>query len=78
MALYFKKANKRGAIAGIIVGIFLRFGGGEPIFSIPPFIPYPMEDPIDGIQFPFRTFSMICSLISILIVSLLFPIKKTN
>jgi len=76
MALYFKKANSKGAIAGIIVGVFLRFGGGEPIFGISPFLPYPMEDPVAGIEFPFRTFSMVCGLISILVVSLLFPDKN--
>jgi high affinity choline transporter 7 len=75
LALYFKKANRRGAIAGIIVGLFLRFGGGEPIFGISPFLPYPMEDPIAGIQFPFRTFAMVSSLVSIIVVSLLFPDK---
>jgi high affinity choline transporter 7 len=76
LALYFKKANRRGAIAGIIVGLFLRFGGGEPIFGISPFLPYPMEDPIAGIQFPFRTFAMVSSLLSIIVVSLLFPEKE--
>jgi high affinity choline transporter 7 len=75
LALYFKRANRKGAIAGIIIGLFLRFGGGEPIFGISPFLPYPMEDPVAGIEFPFRTFAMVSSLLSIILVSLLFSEK---
>ena len=43
MALFFKGANRYGAIAGLIVAFVLRFGGGEPVLGIPQFIPYPME-----------------------------------
>ncbi|NHE57431.1 sodium:solute symporter [Cyclobacterium sp. GBPx2] len=71
LALYFKKSNQYGAIAGILVGLILRFGGGEPIFGIEPFLPYPMNDPVAGIQFPFRTFAMLTSLLSIVLVSYL-------
>lgn len=68
MALFFKSANKYGAIAGFIVGFILRFGGGESILGIPVLLPYPMVE--DGVVlFPFRTFAMICSLITIYIVS---------
>ncbi|WP_262885338.1 sodium:solute symporter family protein [Cyclobacterium xiamenense] len=73
LALYDKRSNRKGALTGIVVGLVLRFGGGEPIFGIPPFLPYPMEDPVAGIQFPFRTFAMVSSLLCILLVSRLFP-----
>ncbi len=73
LALYFKSSNHYGAIAGILVGLVLRFGGGEPIFGIEPFLPYPMNDPIEGLQFPFRTFAMLASLLTIIVVSLLTP-----
>ncbi|MEX2567522.1 MAG: sodium:solute symporter family protein [Cyclobacteriaceae bacterium] len=75
LALYFKKSNQYGAMAGILVGLLLRFGGGKPIFGIAPFLPYPMEDPIEGIQFPFRTFAMLASLFTIVLVSYLTQAK---
>ncbi|MFO7824144.1 MAG: sodium:solute symporter family protein [Cyclobacterium sp.] len=71
LALYFKKSNQYGAVAGILMGLVLRFGGGEPIFGIAPFLPYPMNDPVEGIQFPFRTFAMLASLLTIVVVSYL-------
>jgi high affinity choline transporter 7 len=78
LALYFKKSNQYGSIAGIIVGVILRFGGGEPIFGIPPFIPYPMNDPIEGVAFPFRTFAMLSGLITIVLVSYLTHSKSQS
>lgn len=77
LALYFKKSNQYGAVAGILVAIVLRFGGGEPLFGIPPFLPYPMNDPVEGIQFPFRTFAMLSGLITIIVVSYLTH-RKSN
>ncbi|PTX55008.1 high affinity choline transporter 7 [Melghirimyces profundicolus] len=68
MALFFKGANKYGAVAGLIVAFILRFGGGEPVLGIPQFIPYPMVE--DGVVlFPFRTMAMVSSLITIYVVS---------
>lgn len=68
MALFFKGANRYGAIAGLIVAFILRFGGGEPAMGIPQWIPYPMVE--DGVVlFPFRTLAMVSSLITIYVVS---------
>ncbi|MDM5339477.1 sodium:solute symporter family protein [Fictibacillus enclensis] len=81
-ALYYKWANKYGSIAGFLVAIILRFGGGEPVLNIPAFIPYPMVE--NGIiYFPFRTTSMLAGLITILVVSYLTrhkcpPLPLTN
>jgi len=67
-ALFDKRANAWGAAAGFAVALILRFGGGEPALGLPPILPYPMIE--DGVVlFPFRTFSMICGLITILVVS---------
>ncbi|WP_396125645.1 sodium:solute symporter family protein [Bacillus sp. Marseille-Q3570] len=68
MALFFKGANKYGAIAGFIVSLILRIGGGEPVLHLPTWIPYPMVE--DGVVlFPFRTLAMVSGLITIFVVS---------
>jgi len=67
-ALFDPKANKYGALAGLVVAAILRFGGGDSILGIPNFIPYPMIE--DGVVlFPFRTLAMVSGLVSILVVS---------
>ncbi len=69
-ALFDKKANRYGAIAGLIVSFILRFGGGEPTLGIPQLIPYPMVDETSGlVYFPFRTLAMISGLVTIMVVS---------
>lgn len=76
-ALFDRKANRYGAIAGLIVAATLRFGGGDATLGIPTFIPYPVidaaEEFVDGtrtaVLFPFRTLAMVSGLLSILIVS---------
>jgi high affinity choline transporter 7 len=76
-ALFDPKANKYGAIAGLIVAAVLRFGGGDATLGIPTFIDYPIidatEEIVNGsrevVLFPFRTLSMVSGLISIIIVS---------
>lgn len=68
MALFSKSANKYGSIAGLIVAFVLRFGGGDPVLHIPRLIPYPMVENGE-VLFPFRTFAMVCSLITIYVVS---------
>lgn len=69
MALFYKKSNYIGALSGVVVGLILRLGGGEEVFNLPSFISYPMNDPVYGIQFPFRTFAMVMSLLTIVVVS---------
>lgn len=67
-ALFDKKANKYGAMAGLAVSLILRIGGGDPTLGIPTLIPYPMIE--DGtVLFPFRTLAMISGLITIMMVS---------
>ncbi|XP_071947217.1 high-affinity choline transporter 1-like isoform X2 [Antedon mediterranea] len=67
--IYFEFCNTYGSLAGYIIGLFLRLGGGEPLLGLKPFIKYPYYDEVDGQLFPFRTFCMIISFISILSVS---------
>lgn len=62
------RVNTYGSLAAYIVGCVLRAGGGEKILGIPPFIKYPFFDGTEQ-QFPFRTFSMIASFITLLAVS---------
>lgn len=77
-ALFDKKANKYGALAGFGVAAILRFGGGDATLGIPTMIPYPIIDAAvelaaDGsrmvVLFPFRTLAMVSGLITIVIVS---------
>ncbi len=68
-ALFFKRANRYGAIAGLIVSFVLRIGGGESMLKIPAIIPYPMVE--NGTSyFPFRSLAMISGFIAIILVSL--------
>jgi len=67
-AFYDKKANAWGSFFGFVVALILRVGGGDATLGIPIMIDYPMIQ--DGVVlFPFRTFSMISGLITIIVVS---------
>ena len=69
-ALYFKRSNRYGAIAGLIVSLVLRVGGGEPLLGVPPMIPYPMIE--NGVvYFPFRLLATVSGFLAIVFVSLL-------
>ncbi|WAR04232.1 SC5A7-like protein [Mya arenaria] len=68
-ALFFKVSNAYGAVCGYLVGIILRFGAGEPYLNLNPFIFYPWFSETDGQIFPFRTFAMLCSFVTILVIS---------
>jgi high affinity choline transporter 7 len=71
-ALFDPKANNRGALAGFLIALLLRSGGGEPVFHVPAWMPYPMD--VDGIiTLPFKTISMLAGLITIMVVSRVFP-----
>ncbi|MFT5764771.1 MAG: high affinity choline transporter 7, partial [Saprospiraceae bacterium] len=67
-ALFDPKANVWGAASGFIVAAILRFGGGDETLGVDIFINYPMIQG-DEVLFPFRTFSMVSGLLTILIVS---------
>lgn len=75
-ALFDPRANQLGAMTGFGLALFLRLGGGEPMLGIPPFLPYPTEDGI--ITIPFKTMAMISGLLSIMVVSRLFPSRITG
>lgn len=65
-------ANSYGMICGYVAGLLLRFLSGEPELGIDPVLLYPWWREKDGViiqYFPFRTFSMICSLICIIGIS---------
>ncbi len=67
-AFYDKKANAWGSFFGFAVAFILRIGGGDATLGIPILIDYPMIQ--DGVVlFPFRTFSMISGLVTIIVVS---------
>ena len=70
-ALFDRRANKYGAAAGLLVAAFLRFGGGDTTLGLPAYLSYPTD-------FPFRTLAMVAGLLSIIIVSRLFPTERTS
>ncbi len=69
LALFSKSANTIGAAAGLTVGLLLRLGGGEPLLGLPAWIAYPMQSEDGSSLFPFRSFAMIVSFITIWAVS---------
>ncbi|ESO93741.1 hypothetical protein LOTGIDRAFT_104627 [Lottia gigantea] len=68
-AIFLRRTNNYGSICGYIVGLVLRLGAGEPEFNLSAFIYYPYYETQAGQLFPFRTFAMVCSMITIVIVS---------
>lgn len=73
-AIFVPFANPYGSFMGFVLGLILRFGGGEPSLSLAPFIKYPYYEEGTGQLFPYKTFAMICSLIVIIGVSFLFKV----
>ncbi len=66
--------NTYGSAAGYILGWVFRLTGGEPLLGLPTAIKYPNWYVGDGQTyqlFPFKTMSMLISLLTIIIVSLL-------
>nr|XP_022325619.1 high-affinity choline transporter 1-like [Crassostrea virginica] len=70
-AVFLRKTNAYGAIPGFLIGTVLRVGAGEVLLDWQPFIEYPMYSKEYGQQFPFRTFAMVVSLITIVALSLI-------
>lgn len=56
--------NTYGSASAYIIALVLRLGGGEPFFNLEPYINYP-----GGNYFPFKTFSMLISGITLLVIS---------
>ena len=70
IVVHFKSwVNTYGSLFAYIIGMFLRLGGGEPLIHLPPLIHYPLYTEKDGQMFPFRTFAMITSMTSLMLVS---------
>lgn len=68
--VYLRGTNTYGSFLGYVVGIVLRFGGGEKAIGLPLFIKYPFFDEEANEQlFPFRTLAMIASFVTIVVVS---------
>ena len=82
-ALFDRKANLAGSCAAFAVSLVLRLGGGEPLFGIPPLVPYPeivsAVMPLDvarwydaqtgAMLFPFKTIAAATGLVLIPVVS---------
>ena len=67
-ALFDKKANVWGAIAGFSIAFILRFGGGEATLGLPVRINYPWTVG-EEVFFPFRTLAIVSGLLTIIVVS---------
>lgn len=71
-AVYLKFVNVYGSMCAFFVGAVLRILGGESTLGIPIMIRYPFYDEEEEMQlFPFRTFAMGCSLLTLIVVSLI-------
>ncbi|KFQ37835.1 High affinity choline transporter 1, partial [Mesitornis unicolor] len=73
-ALFVPSTNTYGSAAGLVVGLFLRLLAGEPALSISPIICYPacsLENGTYSQLFPFKTFTMLLTLGTIIAVSYL-------
>lgn len=70
-ALFDPRANRTGAYCGFLIALLLRLGGGDPVLGIAPLIPYPQVDGM--VTIPFKTLSMLTGLLTIMLVSRIFP-----
>ncbi len=82
-ALFDRRANLAGSVTAFVVSLALRAGGGEPLFGIPPLVPYPelaaVILPIDpgawyetgtgALVFPFKTMAAVTGLVLLPVVS---------
>ncbi|CAK8686514.1 unnamed protein product [Clavelina lepadiformis] len=64
LSVIYLDPNTYGSILAFTVGLLLRLGGGEETFGLKPFIPYP-----GGANFPYKTFSMVVSAATLILVS---------
>ena len=81
-ALFDRRANLAGSVVAFTVSLVLRLGGGEPLFGLPPLIPYPeiaahvlpidaarWYDETGALLFPFKTLAAVTGLVLLPIVS---------
>ncbi|XP_072898018.1 high affinity choline transporter 1-like [Hemitrygon akajei] len=72
--LFIPSTNTYGSAAGYLIGLTLRLLAGEPFLQIPPIIQYPGISFKNGTfeqRFPFKTFTMLLSLLSTVVFSYL-------
>ncbi|CAL9690603.1 unnamed protein product [Knipowitschia caucasica] len=75
--LFVKGTNTYGSVAAYVFGLLLRIGGGEPYLKLPPFIYYPgwvQQERVHHLtgdveyfiqqRFPFKSISMLASLLA--------------
>uniref|UniRef100_A0A8C5QXT7 High affinity choline transporter 1 n=1 Tax=Leptobrachium leishanense TaxID=445787 RepID=A0A8C5QXT7_9ANUR len=70
--LFIPKTNTYGSAAAFFFGFILRLLGGVDSLRVPPVIRYPWCINIDGVYsqlFPFKTFTMLLSLLILVVVS---------
>ncbi|XP_074937461.1 high affinity choline transporter 1-like [Phalacrocorax aristotelis] len=73
-ALFIPSTNTYGSAAGFLVGLLLRLLAGEPALNITPIICYSSCSLVNGTYsqlFPFKTFTMLLTLGTIVVVSYL-------
>ncbi len=76
-ALFDPKVNRIGSVAAFCVSLILRLGGGEPLFNLPHFIPYPeifTSEPAKwydagAMLFPFKTLATVVGMVMLPVVS---------
>ena len=69
LALFDRKANAFGALAGFLSSIVLRLGGGVESLGLPSFLPYPNWTIEFSVDFPYRTFAMASGLLIAYVVA---------
>ncbi|KAK0049987.1 high-affinity choline transporter 1 [Biomphalaria pfeifferi] len=68
--LWVSMTNTYGMVSSYFVALIIRILSGDPTLGIPAVIKYPMYEEETGTQlFPFRTFSMICGFVTLIVVS---------
>ena len=73
MVLWFPHCNSYGCVTAYFVGFILRILAGEPLLKLPTLLKFPIYDYQANIQlFPFRTFIMLLSIATIMMVSFIF------
>lgn len=71
-AVFIHQSNAYGSFLGFVLGVILRFGGGEPTLGLDPFIKYPNYDEEEQMQlFPYKTLAMLCTFVTIVLFSYL-------
>ncbi|XP_064458672.1 high-affinity choline transporter 1-like isoform X1 [Ornithodoros turicata] len=71
--VYFKdRTNAYGAVAAYIVAVVFRAVGGDSTLGIPVILKYPFFSEHDGQRFPFKTFAMMMSFVTLICSSVVF------